>query len=214
MFTLAATSSTLPQEFALLVQCCAGITDPRQARGKVHPLPSLLALCVLGLLAGQPSLLDVNRWARRHPEVGQALGLRRCPRVAPLGRLLQQVSIAEVQDLLRDFTQQLRARRQPSTPAGPLHAVALDSKTLRGVREDEQPLRLLHALAHESALLLETLDLSSHVAEAGRAQAWVEALGERFPGLLVLTGDGAYADQSLYQALVQVQRAYLVRGKN
>ena len=77
MFTLAATSSTLPQEFALLVQCCAGITDPRQARGKVHPLPSLLALCVLGLLAGQPSLLDVNRWARRHPEVGQALGLRR-----------------------------------------------------------------------------------------------------------------------------------------
>lgn len=213
MSALSASSSVIPAEFALLMHCCRGITDARKARGKVHPLPSLLALCVLGLMAGQSTVLDVVRWAQRHPEAWQALGLRRCPSVATLWRLLQQVSVAEVQDLLRDFTQQLLLRRQTLPPLGTATAVALDGKTLRGVREGEQPLRLLHVYAHESALLLEARELPSHVAEASTAQVWVEALGARFPGLLLLTGDAAYADQSLCQAIVQAQRNYLVRVK-
>ena len=38
----------VPEEFALLVSAFAAITDPRLARGKVHPLPGVLALVVLG----------------------------------------------------------------------------------------------------------------------------------------------------------------------
>lgn len=55
--------STVPAEFALLVARFAALTDPRHARGKVHPLPGVLALgvlalgvlglVVLGLLAGR-----------------------------------------------------------------------------------------------------------------------------------------------------------------
>lgn len=213
MSTLPTHPSVVPMEFLLLVHCCSHVTDNRKARGKVHPLPSLLALCVLGLMAGQSTVLDVVRWAQCHPEAWHALGLRRCPSVATLWRLLQQVSVAEVQQLLRDFTEQLALRRPSSPTLGTMSAVALDGKTVRGVREGDQPLRLLHAYAHESALLLEALVLPSHVEEAGKAQAWVETLGARFPGLLVLTGDAAYADQSLCQAIVQAQRDYLVRVK-
>ena len=206
-------ASTVAEEFALLVRYCARVTDPRKARGKVHPLPALLALCILGLMAGQPSIKDVARWAGRHPEVWQALGLRRCPAVVTLWRLLQQVSVAEVRQILRDFTPHLAALRHPEEPTAALRTVALDGKTLCGTREERQPLRVLHAFATEGALLLDALPLPSHVGEAGVAQAWLEALGERFPGLQVLTGDAAYADQSLCAAIVGAQRAYLVRVK-
>jgi hypothetical protein len=206
-------TSTVAQEFALLVRYCARVTDPRKARGKVHPLPALLALGLLGLMAGQPSIKDVVRWAERHPELWPALGLRRCPSVATLWRLLQQVSVAEIHTLLRDFTAHLATLRQPQEPTAGWHTVALDGKTLRGTREETQPLRVLHAFATEGALLLDTLPLSSHGAEAAEAQAWVAALGERFPGLQVLTGDAAYAEQSLCAAIVGAQREYLVRVK-
>jgi hypothetical protein len=206
-------ASSVPQEFAILVRCCEQVTDLRKARGKVHPLPALLALCLLGLMSGQPSIQDVERWARRHPEAWLALGLRRCPSVPTLWRLLQMVSVAEVQEILRDFTQRLATLRQPADAAAGLQAVALDGKTLRGVATADQPLRVLHAFATEAALLLDASVLSSHLEEARAAQAWVEALGERFPGLEVLTGDAAYAEQSLCAAIVGAERHYLVRVK-
>ena len=62
-------SSTVPEEFALLVAAFAAITDPRFARGKVHPLPGVLALVVLGLMAGCRSLSAISRFAQIHPEV-------------------------------------------------------------------------------------------------------------------------------------------------
>ena len=205
--------STVAEEFALLVQYCGRVADPRKARGKVHPLAALLALCLLGLMAGQPSIKDVARWAERHPEVWQALGLRRLPSVATLWRLLHQVSVAEVHQILRAFTADLAALRHPQEPTATPATVALDGKTLRGTTEARQPLRVLHAFATEGALLLDTRPLPSHVAEAEVAQAWVAALGERFPGLQVLTGDAAYAEQSLCAAIVAAQREYLVRVK-
>lgn len=208
------TASSIPQEFALLLHCCAEVTDRRKARGKVHPLPALLALAVLALMAGQPSLLDCQRWGERHPEVWQALHLRRCPSVCTFWRLLQQVSVAEVRQVLTTFAQQLVRLRGAGgrTPEGGAVA-ALDGKTLCGVAEAGQPLRLLHVFAADSALLLDAERLPSHLDEAEVAQAWVEGLGTRFPGLQVLTGDAAFAEQSLCAAIVQSQRDYLVRVK-
>jgi hypothetical protein len=206
-------ASCVPQEFAVLVRCCEQVTDLRKARGKVHPLPALLALSLLGLMAGQPSIQEVERWARPHPEAWLALGLRRCPSVTTLWRLLQMVSVAEVQQIVRDFAARLAALRQPEAPTAGLQTVALDGKTLRGITAENQPLRVLHAFATEAALVLDAPVLSSHLEEARAAQAWVEALGERFPGLQVLTGDAAYAEQSLCAAIVGAQRDYLVRVK-
>ncbi len=51
-------SSTVPEEFALLVAAFATVTDPRFARGKVHPLPGVLAL------VGSCKRLEVN-WVRQ-----------------------------------------------------------------------------------------------------------------------------------------------------
>jgi hypothetical protein len=103
-------------------------------------LPALLALALLDLMAGQCSIQDVERWSRLHPDAWQALGLRRCPSVATLWRLLQAVSVAEVQRILQEFAAHLAARRHPQTPAATLRTVALDGKTLRGTRGETRGL--------------------------------------------------------------------------
>src|SRR5215211_8737027 len=111
-------SSSVPEEFALLVAAFAAITDSRFARGKVHPLPGVLALVVLGLMAECRSLSAISRFGQIHPEVLGPLGLRRSPSVATLHRLLRRVSIGEVRAVVRAFAQDLLARRDPPAAVG------------------------------------------------------------------------------------------------
>src|SRR3954454_24811679 len=103
--------SNVPEEFALLVAALAAITDARFARGKVHPLPGVLALVVLGLMADCRSLSAISRFGQIRPEVLAPLGLRRSPSVATLRRLLRQVAVAQVRAALATFTRHLLVAR-------------------------------------------------------------------------------------------------------
>jgi hypothetical protein len=202
-------ASSVPLEFSLLVRSFGAVTDARRARGKVHPLPSVLALVVLGLMAGQRGLADIARWATlQSPVVLETLGLRRAPSIATLWRLMLAVRVAEVREVLLGFAAQLASLRQEA-----LTAVALDGKTLRGTWDGATQLHVLNAFAVESALALDQVAITSHLAEPVAAEAWIRAVAARFPGLTVLTGDAAYADQSLCTAIVAAQRHYLVKVK-
>lgn len=203
-------TSTVPEEFALLVAAFAAITDPRFARGKVHPLPGVLALVVLGLMAGCRSLSAISRYGQIHPEVLAPLGLRRSPSVATVHRLLRCVSVAEVRAVLRDFTRQLQQQRTAGTAVG---TVAVDGKTLRGVWEGGKQLHLLHLFAHDSVLALDQLPVPSVPDETSAAQDWLATVAETFPGLSILTGDALYAEQDLCAAVVDGQRDYVLRLK-
>ena len=86
--------SAVSDEFALLVARFAALTDSRCARGKVHPLPGVLELVVLGLPAGRRSLSAVSRYGAIHPEVLAPLGPRRGRSVATLHRLLAMATPA------------------------------------------------------------------------------------------------------------------------
>lgn len=203
-------SSTVPEEFALLVASFAAVTDPRFARGKVHPLPGVLALVVLGLMAGCRSLSAVSRYGQIHPEVLAPLGLRRGPSVATLHRLRRRVSVGEVRGAPRDFARQLYQRRPPGGAVG---AVAVDGKALRGVREEGEQLHVLHVFAHAGALALDQVPVGSVAGEVPAAQDWVATVAETFPGLTILTGDALYAEQELCAAVVAGQRDYALRLK-
>jgi DDE_Tnp_1-associated len=163
--------STVPTEFALLVSAFAAITDPRFARGKVHPLPGVLALVVLGLMAGCRSLSAISRYGQIHPEVLAPLGLRRSPSVATLHRLLRRVSVAEVRTALAAFTRQLLARRTGRVAVG---VVAIDGKTLRGVWENGEQLHVLQLFAQASSLALDQVAVGSALDETLAAQEWLE----------------------------------------
>ena len=210
MSASATPSSTVPEEFALLVAAFAALTDPRFARGKVHPLPGVLALVGLGLMAGCRSLSAISRFGQIHPEVLAPLGLRRSPSVATLHRLLRRVAVAEVRAALAGFTRALLAARTGRPEVG---VVAVDGKTSRGVWEGGAQLHVLHVFAHASALALDQVAVGGALDETRGAQVWLERTAETFPGLSVLTGDALYAEQDLCAAVVAGQRDYLLRLK-
>jgi hypothetical protein len=203
-------SATVPEEFALLVAAFAAITDPRFARGKVHPLPGVLALVVLGLMAGARSLSAISRYGQIHPEVLVPLGLRRSPSVATLHRLLRRVSVAEVRTALAAFTRQLLAARSGHPEVG---VVAVDGKTLRGVWEGTEQLHVLHVFAQSSGLGLDQVAVGCALEETVAAQDWLTPVAAAFPGLTVLTGDALYAEQDLCAAVVAGQRDDVLRLK-
>lgn len=203
-------SSSVPAEFALLVSALTAITDPRFARGKVHPLPGVLALVVLGLMGGCRSLSAISRYGQIHPEVLAPLGLRRSPSVATLHRLLRRVSVAEVRTALAAFTRHLLAARTGRPAVG---VAAVDGKTLRGVWEGEAQLHVLHLFAHTSALGLDQVAVGCALDETVAAQDWLATVAETFPGLTILTGDALYVEQDLCAAVVDGQRDYVLRLK-
>ena len=202
--------STVPEEFALLVARFAPVTDPRHARGKVHPLPGVQALVVLGLLAGCRSPSAVGRYGAIHPEALAPLGLRRSPSVATLHRLPGMVAVAEVRAVLRAVAQDLIERRGP---AAAVTGVALDGKTLRGTHEDGAPLHVLRAVAQRAELALDQAPASRLRGEVAAATTWVTELAAAFPGLAILTGDALFAEQSLGAAVVAGQRDDVFRPK-
>ena len=201
-------ASSAATEFASLVAGMAQLPDFRKPQGKLHPLPGVLALVVLALMAECRSLSAIRRFGRRHPAILPALGLRRVPSVPTLSRVLAGVSPEAVRDALREFTRSLASAR-----GAPMDVVAVDGKTLRGVHEESDPAHLLHVFAHERALVLDQM-LVDHVRdEVAGANRWITTLAETFPGLSVLTAVALYADRGLCAAIVAQEYAYLIRLK-
>ncbi len=200
--------SPVAEEFALLVAALGTIPDFRHRRGRRHPLPGVLGLVVLGLMANCRSLSAISRYAQIHPAILPALGLIRPPSVPTLSRVLAGVDPGQVRTALLGFTQTLLARRS-QVPA----VVAIDGKTLRGVHEDEAPAHVLHVFAHAAALVLDQVLVPSVKGEVAAAEQWMATLAPQFPGLSVLTADALYADQDLCAAIVAQDYAYLLRLK-
>ena len=57
-----------------LLDMLAEVPDPRNKKGKRHPLKAILALTVIRLLCQQRSYTRIAKWARLHPELRNALG--------------------------------------------------------------------------------------------------------------------------------------------
>ena len=198
----------LPEEFALLRRELSGITDCRFARGLVHPLEAVLSLAVLGLMCGQGSLSAIYRFGDTHPEVLAGLGLRRSPSVATLSRLLRMVKVSEVRQAMLSFTVALSELRGVE-----LTVASVDGKTMRGVWEDREQLRLWHVFSRQGTLALDQMRICGHLEEPRAAQEWIEQVSGSVAGLRVLTGDSLYADADLCQAIVDQGKDYLVKLK-
>jgi hypothetical protein len=79
-------TSSVPEEFVLLMEQLTGVMDRRFARGKIHPMVNVLGQTILVLMAGR-SMSDISRYGKAHPEVLSPLGLRGSPSVATLSRV-------------------------------------------------------------------------------------------------------------------------------
>ena len=200
--------SPVAEEFALLIAALTAVPDFRKRKGRRHPLPGVLGLVVLGLMANCRSLSAISRYAQIHPDVLPPLGLPRPPSVPTLSRVLAGIDPAAVRAALLGFTQALLQRRG-HTPC----VAAIDGKSLRGVHEGEGPAHVLHVFAHDAAVVLDQVLVPAVRDEVAAAEQWISTLAAQFPGLAVLTADALYADQDLCATIVAQDYGYLLRLK-
>ena len=57
-----------------LLDRLAEIKDPRNEKGRRHPLNSILGLVLIGLMSGHKGYTSTATWARSQPDLVQALG--------------------------------------------------------------------------------------------------------------------------------------------
>lgn len=136
-----------PEAELSLVTALAGLPDPRRRQGRRYRLESLLALCVIAVLAGATSLSAIARHARNLPEHQRSrLGLRAFPQVTTIGRLLARINGDALDRIVGAWLAQ--HCHQPSQGQG-LCAIAIDGKALRGSRtRSTKAVSLLSALTH------------------------------------------------------------------
>jgi len=149
-----------------LAECFAAVPEPRDPRGIRHSLASVLVLCTAAVLSGSTGLEDVTAWVHAAPrEALAAAGARRnalgalvAPHPDTVVRLLSALG---AQALARQAGAYLAARAHPGPVTfplagpGPLPAVAVDGKAVRGAAgEDGLIPYLLAAAAHGTGTVL------------------------------------------------------------
>jgi len=159
------------------------VPDPRRREGRRHPLPAVLSLLVLAMLAGMRGLQGVVDFGRNlPPDVVAALGFTRPKTLAKstLSVTLRAIDIEAFESVIRRWLQAQADRLGWA-------ALAIDGKSLRGSTGEQLPaVHLVAGYAHEARIVLGQLRVDSKTNEH---KAALELLG-----LLPLTGAVVTAD--------------------
>ncbi len=73
-----------------LLDRLAEIQDPRNEKGKRHPLNSILGLNIIGFMTGHKGWTSTAKWARSQPTLAKVLGFthKRTPAASTIYNLL------------------------------------------------------------------------------------------------------------------------------
>jgi hypothetical protein len=176
-----------------LLEVFATIPDPRDPRGRIHPLPAVLGLAVVAMLAGMKSLEAIAQFGRDHgTALAHALGFRRkkTPAKSTFSEIFRAVDLDAFEAALRTWLQ----GRCDSDPT-----MALDGKTLKGSRNGDVPgIHLLAAFVPASALVLGQLRVE---ASTNEHKAALRLLGVLPVAGKVVSGDAMFTHRDFAQAV-------------
>lgn len=133
-----------------LIDILAEVPDPRNAKGKRHPLRAILALAVIAMMCGYRSYSAIAEWGRTYAsDLVKALGFTRdkTPCAATLHNLFKQLDIAQLEVVLTQWGVETLESHPVACP--PI-AVAIDGKTLRGSAKQQATVsHLLSVVSHQ-----------------------------------------------------------------
>ena len=200
-----------------LLEAFEFVPDPRSARGKRHPLTSVLAMLSVAMLCGCRSLYAVIQWGQEHPDEIDELGLAKhgAPSIGMMHNLLKRLDAAGFEAALRNWTASLAAGLRGSDPDC-LEHVAIDGKTLRGSHGHELPgVHLLAAWAVRLGLVLNQVPAGNNKTERGEITAAPKLLkGLILQGKLI-TADAIHCQRKLCRQIVDGGGEYLITtGEN
>jgi hypothetical protein len=190
-----------------LMELLEGLHDPRRAQGKRHPLPALLGLAVVGMLAGMTSYEAVVQYGKeRGWEFLRALGFTTrwglCK--ATYSRVFRRIDVADFEE---------RVGRWVGDRLGPADAphLSIDGKTARGSRDGGLPgVHLVSAYAPDVKAVLAQLRVD---AKTNEHKAALELLGVlRFKGK-VITGDAMFTHRDVCSAVIEGGGDYVLPVK-
>lgn len=223
-----------PRRLPSLLSYLQQVPDPRDPRGRRHPLAALLGLLCLAWLSGLHGYRSAHDWAAGlPPETRFALGFTRPqpPAASTLFEVLRALDwealetqlrcwVAAVQDALRDPppapaaalpADRSRSARRKRRPAVDPRGVALDGKALRGSAKRAAELAgLLALVSHQFALTLAQTPLSRKEGELTAARPLLQELV--LTGLVV-TVDAQFTQSDLAALICDRGGEYVMRVK-
>jgi hypothetical protein len=184
-----------------LIEVLAQVEDPRQARGKRHPLTAILALAVAATLCGAQGYGAIAEWGHLHgAPLARALGFTRekTPCAGALHYLFRRLDRRALERALSRWAQAVLATLPPS-PGQP-EALAVDGKTLRGSqKQGALDVHLLSVLSHRLGLTLYQQAVSDKTNEIG---ALPEVLAALVLEGRVVTGDAMLCQRQIAKQIV------------
>src|SRR5262249_35101869 len=191
-----------------LMELLEGLPDPRSARGKRHPLPALLGLAVVAMLAGMTSYEAIVHYGKERgweflKLLGFTTGWGLCK--ATYSRVFRRIDAA-------DF--EARVGLWIRTRLGPADANNLnrDGKTARGSRDGETPgVHLVAAYAPEVKAVLAQLRVD---AKTNEHKAALELLGVLPIRGKVITGDALFTHRDVCAAIIDGGGDYVLSVKD
>jgi len=176
---------------ASLMEVLEGIYDPRNARGKRHPLPALLALAVVAMLAGMTSYEAIVDYGKeRGGEFLRLLGFtrRRGLCKATYSRVFRRIDVADFESRVGQW---IRGQLGPRDASH----LAIDGKTARGSRDGETPgIHLVSAYAPDVKAVVGQLRVD---AKTNEHKAALELLGVLSVKGRVISGDAMFTHRDV-----------------
>jgi hypothetical protein len=185
-----------------LTDAFSTVPDPRNPRGRIYPLPAVLNLLSVALLAGMRSLEAVAQFGRDHGRpLAWALGFRsaRTPCKAALSNLLRRLDVAAFEQALARWV----SARCPDLG----DTLAIDGKALRGSATSRLPgVHLLAAYAPRVAAVVAQVRVANKTNEH---KAALELLGVLPLAGKVVTGDAMFCQRDVCEKVLAGEGDYL-----
>jgi predicted transposase YbfD/YdcC len=180
-----------------LMELLEGIHDPRSARGKRHPLPALLGLAVVAMLAGMTSYEAIVQYGKergwdflKHLGFTTKWGLCK----ATYSRVFRRIDVADFEARVGRW---IRGRLGP----GDAPHLCLDGKTARGSRDGDTPgVHLVSAYAPEVKAVLAQLRVD---AKTNEHKAALELLGVLPLKGKVVSGDAMFTHRDVCAGVIE-----------
>ena len=196
-----------------LLDILAEVPDPRNKKGKRHPLVSILALIVIGLMSNHKGYTSIAIWARNQPELTKALGFMsaKTPCAATIHNLLKRLDVVRLEAVLTKWVFSKLESLQV-LKIGHLQGVAIDGKELCSSEDPETGYRthLLSAVSHELGITLAQCAVSGKTNEIPISTKLLKVLD--IAGKVVTT-DSLLTQRTFCEEVIQHQADYVLPVK-
>ncbi|MGC9668450.1 ISAs1 family transposase [Planosporangium sp. 12N6] len=194
-----------------LLRDLARVPDPRDPRGVIHPLVSLLAVAVAAVLAGARSVTAIGEWVADVPATVLAAlgvvrdpftGFHRVPDATTIGRVLADLDGDAFDTAVSQWLVGLHT--PPADQPPHRRAYATDGKTLRGSGPAGSQVHLLAAVDHHTGAVVAQTAVDGKTNEITR---FVPLLADLDLAGAVVTADALHTQREHARWLVEQRNA-------